>query len=156
MKILIGLGNPGDKFKNHRHNVGHMVIDALKLKSKPFKNTIVAKSNTYMNDSGTFVKNMIQKYEIPTSNLFIIFDDLDIKLGEYKIQLGKGPKVHNGLSDIYDKLGTKDFWHVRVGVDNRDPENRSKGEDYVLQNFEFEESNTINEAIKRVVDNLTD
>ena len=101
MKLIIGLGNPGEKYKNNRHNVGYMVADY----SKRVK---VFKTNTFMNDSGSFVSSQLKKTDIDFSKLYIIHDDLDIKLGEYKIQFGKGPKVHNGLNDIYDNLHFED------------------------------------------------
>ena len=147
MKLFIGLGNPGTKFKNNRHNVGHMASDA----SNRIK---ILKSNVYMNDSGRFVLSEVNKTKVSLSDLYIIHDDLDIRLGSYKIQFGKGPKVHNGLNDIYEKLKSKDFWHVRVGVDNRDSENRTKGEDYVLEDFKSEEKIILDKVIKEICKKL--
>lgn len=161
MKVIIGLGNPGIKYVNNRHNVGHMVVDAMKvrpseavykgltLKYKTFK------SDKYMNDSGIFVKKLKDKYpKMNLSDLYVVHDDLDIPLGSFKIQFGKGPKVHNGLNDIYEKLGTSDFWHVRVGVDNRDPENRTKGDEYVLQDFSNDEKLILERVIKQICNQL--
>lgn len=152
MKLIIGLGNPGKKYKFNRHNVGFMVIDALKKSSK-FK---AVKSNQFMNDSGSFVLAQYTKHHIPYTNLYIIHDDLDIKLGEYKIQFGKGPKDHNGLKDIYEKLGTKDFWHVRVGIDARTQGQRlnTKGQDYVLQDFTNDEKKVIDDVIELICKKL--
>ena len=137
MKVIVGLGNPGIKYINNRHNAGCMVVEELKkLKSKDK----VLKSDKFMNDSGLFVKKTKDKYpKMSFSDLFVVHDDLDIRLGAFKIQFGKGPKVHNGLNDIYEKIGTDEFWHVRVGVDNRDLENRTSGHDYVLEDFTSEE-----------------
>lgn len=152
MKVIVGLGNPGIKYVNNRHNVGHMVIDELqnlKLKDK------ILKSDKYMNDSGLFIKKLKEKYpKMQFSDLYIIHDDLDIPLGSFKIQFGKGPKVHNGLNDIYEKIGTSGFWHVRVGVDNRDPEKRTKGVDYVLEDFKDEEKIVLNGVIKQICNQL--
>ncbi len=152
MKVIVGLGNPGIKYVNNRHNVGHIVIDALQsLKTKD--KTI--KSDKYMNDSGLFVRKLKDKYpKMQMSDLYIIHDDLDIPLGSFKIQFGKGPKVHNGLNDIYEKIGTSDFWHVRVGVDNRDPENRASGYDYVLEDFTEDEKLILNGVIKQICNQL--
>src|SRR3990167_1232190 len=117
MKLVVGLGNPGDKYKNNRHNVGYIVVDALEgaglvdgLKAE--------KTNVYMNDSGEAVKKFKNFYKVTPANLYIVHDDLDIPLGQYKLQLGKGPKVHNGVNDIELKLGTPEFWRIRIGVDN--------------------------------------
>lgn len=144
MKLIIGLGNLGEKYKNNRHNVGYMVADYSK-KTKVFK------TNTFMNDSGSFVSSQLKKTDIDFSKLYIIHDDLDIKLGEYKIQFGKGPKDHNGLNDIYDQLGTKEFWHIRIGVDNRDAVNRTLGEEYVLKDFTNEEMIVVKKIINKVL-----
>lgn len=151
MKVIIGLGNPGIKYKNNRHNVGHMVVDQLKVNNSNLK---TFKSDKFMNDSGSFVLSSAKRLKVDPSNLFIVHDDLDIKLGEFKTQLGKGPKVHNGLNDIYEKLGTNEFWHVRVGVDNRDPENRTKGDEYVLEDFTIEEKVILNEVVKQICNQL--
>ena len=108
-----------------------------------------------MNNSGSFVKKQLSKYpSITVSDLYVIHDDLDIPLGVFKIQFGKGPKVHNGLNDIYEKLGTSDFWHVRVGVDNREPENRIKGDEYVLSDFSDEEKIILTRVIKQICNQL--
>ncbi|WKZ25480.1 MAG: aminoacyl-tRNA hydrolase [bacterium] len=154
MKIIVGLGNPGIKYVNNRHNIGHLVIDALqnlKLKDK------ILKSDKHMNDSGLFIKNIKNKYpKMQLTDLYVVHDDLDIPLGLFKVQFGKGPKDHNGLNDIYDKLGTKDFWHIRIGVDNRSEDQRlvTKGKDYVLQDFAKEEKATIDSVIKQICKKL--
>jgi PTH1 family peptidyl-tRNA hydrolase len=98
---------------------------------------------------------------MPTTNLYVVHDDLDIKLGEYKIQKGKGPKDHNGLLSIENALGTKDFWRVRIGIENRRkiPNSKfqiQKGEDYVLQNFFKDELLIINQVIDDVVQRFTE
>lgn len=117
---------------------------------------ILAKPTTFMNSSGAAVKKLITHYKVNTSDLWVIHDDLDLRLGEYKIQFGVGPKLHYGISSIEKSLGTKDFWRVRVGVDNRKPENRIPGEEYVLQNFTKNEMFSVKEVIKRVVEDLMD
>ncbi len=175
MKLIVGLGNPGEKYANTRHNVGFMVVDQIaqmvngqwsmikKFNSLIINNkqslannvgqpsTILSKPQTFMNDSGIAVSKMMNFYKIQSSELYIIHDDLDIKLGEYKIQKGIGPKVHNGVNSIEEKLGTKDFWRVRVGVDNRNSENRLPGEEYVLQNFNNMEEKILNKVISEIV-----
>lgn len=154
MKLIIGLGNPGEKYKNTRHNVGHMVIDKFKTQNAKVK-IMVVKTKTFMNESGDFVKKLVEQYRVDMPNLWIIHDDLDIPLGSYKIQKGRGPKEHKGLASINESLGTSDYWHVRIGVDNRDPNNRISGEEYVLQDFSPDETaiinNIINEVCKKLV-----
>ncbi len=149
MKLIIGLGNPGEKYKDNRHNVGYLALDTLQKNKLP-KDAVLRKSNVFMNDSGDFVNKLVGQYKLEPSNLYIIHDDLDIPLGSYKIQLGTGPKVHNGINSIEEVLGTKEFYRVRVGVDNRDPNNREIGEEYVLQDFTDEERKILDEVIEKV------
>lgn len=153
MQLIIGLGNPGQDYLKTRHNAGHMVCDSLQKIKLP-TGTIVKKTDTFMNESGEFVLNAVKKYKIELNNLYVIHDDLDIKLGEYKIQFARGPKDHNGLASIDASLGSSEYWHVRVGVDNRPLDGRPMGEEYVLQNFSDEEfsqlSNTIREVCKKL------
>lgn len=154
MKLMIGLGNPGNAYVNTRHNVGFLVAESLQGSKLP-KDIVLKKSDTFMNESGSFVKKLTDIYHLSPSDLYIIHDDLDIKLGEYKVQFGKGPKDHNGILDIEDKLGTKDFWRVRVGVDNRPLDNKPMGEEYVLQNFSDEERKILDLTIRKIVNELS-
>ena len=149
MNLIVGLGNPGERYKNNRHNVGQLVIDEIKKKKN--LGLKAAKSDKFMNDSGTFVSKKIKKLKTDPRDLYVVHDDLDIKLGEYKIQFGKGPRDHNGLKSIDKELGTDQYWHIRVGVDNRDLENRTKGEDYVLQDFSEDEKSILEETIKTLL-----
>lgn len=153
MKLIVGLGNPGEKYKNNRHNVGHLVIDRLSQMVND-QELMVKKTSVFMNSSGEEVKKLINRYSLAIDHLYIVHDDLDIKLGEYKIQLGRGPKDHKGLESVDESLGTDQYWHVRVGVDNRDPENRTQGERYVLEDFTNEEVVRVEEVVKMVVDEL--
>jgi len=153
MKLIIGLGNPGIDYAETRHNVGYKVIDKL-LKNKFTKNTLARKTNVFMNQSGEFVESQASKYQIKEKDLYIVHDDLDIPLGDYKIQFGRGPKDHNGLKSIDDALGTDEYWHVRIGIDNRPGDSRPMGEEYVLQNFSDEEKVIIEKTIKEVCKKL--
>ncbi len=166
MKLLVGLGNPEEKYQNNRHNVGFMVVDQLvssfsndkwsmvkKFKSLIFKHEqlfVLAKPQTFMNNSGVAVKKIIDHFKIKTSDLWVIHDDLDIALGDYKIQKGKGPKLHNGIESIEEKLGKSDFWRIRVGVENRDKDNKIPGEVYVLQDFKNGEMEIIESVVAKI------
>ena len=153
MKLIVGLGNPGEKYKNNRHNAGYMVVDEIKDKFKS-KNIIAVKSGTFMNDSGSAVKKLATGYRIPATNLYVVHDDLDIPLGSYKIQFGTGPKDHKGINSIDEALGTDDYWRVRVGVDNRPLDGKPMGEEYVLQNFSEEERKILDKVIFEVCKKL--
>lgn len=153
MKLVIGLGNPGEKYRNNRHNVGYMVVDALERASL-IDGLKAEKTQSFMNDSGDAVKKFKDFYKAETKNLYVVHDDLDIPLGQYKIQFGKGPKVHNGINDIELVLGTPEFWRIRVGVDNRDPNNREAGDKYVLQDFTEEETQTLKNVIADIIKDI--
>lgn len=150
MKLIIGLGNPGEKYKNNRHNAGQMVVEHLERLGVP-EGIVAKKTETFMNDSGQAVSKLKNFYKVSLNDLYIVHDDLDLPLGQYKIQLGVGPKVHNGLISIEGILGDINFWRVRVGVDNRDPENRVPGEAYVLQDFTSEEMQTLKNVILDII-----
>lgn len=153
MKLIVGLGNPGKEYQNTRHNAGYLFIEEFQ-KSKFSKDFVVKKTDTFMNESGKFVKSQVYKYKLDLSNLYIVHDDLDILLGNYKIQFGRGPKDHNGISSVDEKLGSNQYWHIRIGVDKRDPQNRVLGEEYVLQNFTDEEREILNKTIKEICKKL--
>jgi PTH1 family peptidyl-tRNA hydrolase len=181
MNLIIGIGNPGSKYEKNRHNVGFMVIDAIASQaSKQFSksnfqtnkklratiwyqkttDTLFAKSTTQMNSSGEAVSKLANFYKVKPVELWVIHDDLDIKLGQYKIQKGKGPKIHKGLLSVYEKLGKGSFWHVRVGVENRQKKfsllgfqypKRIPGERYVLQNFTDKEFEILKPVIDKII-----
>jgi PTH1 family peptidyl-tRNA hydrolase len=153
MKLVVGLGNPGVAYQNTRHNAGFLVAEELQKIKLP-TDVVVRKSNVFMNESGSFVESLYTKYHIPNTSLFIIHDDLDLLIGSYKIQFGRGPKDHNGLKSINDKLGTSSYWHVRVGVDNRPFDNRPLGDEFVLQNFTDEERQILDKVIKELCKKL--
>jgi PTH1 family peptidyl-tRNA hydrolase len=170
MKCIVGLGNPGGKYEQNRHNVGFMVMDKmiqgteLRYKfSKKFnadvvitKEFILAKPQTFMNDSGVSVSAICRFYKVKNEDLYIVHDDLDIEIGNYKIQHGKGPKVHNGLKSVEEKLGTDQFFNVRVGVENREVRGNSgvPGVVYSLQNFSPDERAIVEVVVGKIVDEL--
>lgn len=170
MKLVVGLGNPGDKYKNNRHNVGHLLVDELvktygevvwesKFESEMMKvpGIIFLKPMTFMNRSGEAVSEVVNFYKISVDDLYLIHDDLDIRLGEYKIQNAIGPKVHNGVNSIESSLGKSDFWRVRVGVDNRPTgEARTPGETYVLDDFTQSEMESLKLVSQKIIAELTE
>jgi PTH1 family peptidyl-tRNA hydrolase len=153
MKLIVGLGNPGEKYKNTRHNAGFLLVDELEKLNLPA--VILFKPQQFMNRSGVEVKKLVRKYPLDRNELYVVHDDLDIPLGKFKITKGRGPKVHNGLKSIYEQLGTKDFWHVRIGIDNRTATGFSgTGEDYVLESWRPEERETVKSVIKSAAKEL--
>jgi len=170
MKLIVGLGNPGKKYKHTRHNVGYLAVDRLisKIAASEYsydkydaeiyyfqsKNVILAKPLTFMNESGKSVKKIVDQFKVKAADLWVIHDDLDIALGEYKIQSGKGPKDHKGIISIEKTLGKKDFKRVRIGVENRSVENKISGESYVLKQFTQEELKIINKTVMGVSEEI--
>ncbi len=106
-----------------------------------------------MNRSGVVLKAFLKKHpKIKLDDVYVIHDDLDLTLGKFKLTFGRGPKVHNGLKSIYEQLGSKDFWHVRIGIDNRIKTGfRGTGEDYVLSRWRPEERVVIDKVIDQVL-----
>lgn len=167
MKIIIGLGNPGEHYRFNRHNVGFLVLDKLiddnlwqveksaKLlyRQKRLGSELVEliKPQMFMNNSGQVVGYIQQKFpQLQAKDIYVVHDDLDILLGIYKIQQSKGPREHKGILSIKEKLGEDNFWRIRIGVENRQPGRRTPGEKYVLENFSREELEVINQVIDQV------
>lgn len=163
MKIILGLGNPGTEYVNTRHNAGIIFVDYLSAKlNSPYgwrreKNKMIFKSdkfiliktaNTFMNESGNLITN--SPYQL--TDFCLAHDDLDIKLGDYKIQTGIGPKLHNGIESVEQTLKSTNFERIRIGIDNRTQGtgDRIQGEEYVLQKFSQEER----EVLERVFENI--
>jgi len=149
--IIIGLGNPSKKYENNRHNVGHMFINYITQNSKVNMpawgqnynlKLKIFKTNCFMNESGKEIKKILKTLHVThytLHDLFIVHDDLDIPLGKFRIDFGKGPKLHNGIKSIEQTLKTKNFWRIRIGVDNRQKTGWIDGESYVLKNFLYKE-----------------
>lgn len=176
MKVVVGLGNPGSEYANTRHNAGVLLVDQLsvgQLSSPPAgragygwrrqygiavyktKDMLLAKTADYfMNESHHVIRDLSKIQTIDPRSLYVAHDDLDLKLGDYKIQFGKGPKLHNGIEAIENSLGIVDFWRIRIGVDSRRPESRMAGEQYVLQNFSREEREVLNGVLEAICSHL--
>ncbi len=144
MILIVGLGNPGKKYKKTRHNVGWRVIDVLKksLDSARDKDIILLKPQTYMNKSGKEVKSLITKYKIPISNLWVIHDDIDLLLGTIRVSKNIGSAGHKGVQSIIDELRTKNFTRIRIGIlpKTGKPKNVEK---FVLEKFTKEEKKIV-------------
>lgn len=168
MQLIVGLGNPGEKYSQNRHNAGFLFVDAVASKNKigwenkSNLNAEIAKSEklflvkptTFMNSSGLAVRKILDYFNISLNLLYVVHDDLDIKLGEYKLQKAVGPKLHNGINSIENALGTDQFWRIRIGVDNRNPEKRLPGDVYSLQDFTKNEMEKIYETNKKIMKEL--
>ena len=153
MKIIVGLGNPGEKYKLNRHNVGFQVIDKIAKEhaeakwSKNFKGLyclcryqnqkfLVFKPETYMNYSGRAVDEIIRFYKIKPQDVTIIHDDLDLPVGQIKIKSSGGHAGHNGLRSVHQLIGDQ-YVRVRIGIGR--PKEKTQVSSYVLSNFDTSE-----------------
>ena len=171
MKIIVGLGNPGDEYKNTRHNLGFMVIDKLEdlLKISPNKKRlgglvgtgsykgekiVLVKPQTFMNLSGDCVVKVLKYYKLTSEDLIVIYDDIDIEVGKIRIKSSGSPGTHNGMRDITKKIGTNDFVRVRVGSGK--PRETQDLVDYVLSNIKKDEKVPIGKAVENAADSIVE
>ncbi|MFH1601500.1 MAG: aminoacyl-tRNA hydrolase [Candidatus Shapirobacteria bacterium] len=166
--LVLGLGNPEKEYQDNRHNTGKQFLDFLdqnnELNWQKRKDLLcflakkddlyLAKSLTYMNDSGQAAQALVKKLKVKLNNFYLAHDELDLKLGEYKISFGKSSALHKGVLSVERELKSKDFWRVRIGVDNRDSENRIAGERYVLQDFRSEEEKKLKKVFEEIIVSL--
>ncbi len=154
MKLIIGLGNPGQEYQDTRHNLGFMVIDELaaklkvglkfdkKLKSEVSvtmygETIILAKPQTFMNLSGDSVAKIAHFYKVSLSDIWVVSDDIDLDFGTIRVRVGGSSGGHNGLKDIIAKIG-EGFTRFRVGIKNETCANLPS-EAFVLQKFDASE-----------------
>ena len=169
MLLLVGLGNPGSNYTNTRHNIGFKIIDAINAhfklsKQKPkFKGLLTTgsidekkiyaiKPLTFMNNSGTAIKELIDYFKIDAKDVFVFHDDMDIDFGKIKAKFGGSSAGHNGIESI-DKFIGKEYSRVRIGIGK--PKDNIEIADYVLQNFNEDESIGINEISKNITDSIS-
>lgn len=171
IKLLVGLGNPGAKYEDTRHNAGFWWIDQLadqtnsKLvldskffgiagKLNPTSDTWLIKPNTFMNASGKSVAAIANYYKILPAQILIIHDELDLPPNTAKLKKGGGNGGHNGLKDIASSLGTQDFWRLRIGIGH--PGDRNEVINYVLKPPLKDEQTAINECIDSTMQVVTE
>lgn len=147
MRLIVGLGNPGEKYALSRHNVGHMFIE----QASPIEGYWMEKTEGYMNGSGTEVLRLVSKYKIKLTDLIIVHDDWDFEVGQYKLQYNRGANHHKGVEDIINKLGTKSFWRLRIGVGPRSGDNST---DFVLGNLKRFQVSQLVEMFKEIIEVL--
>lgn len=165
IKMMVGLGNPGSEYEQTRHNAGFWFIDelawqykaTLKEEKKFFGSVAhisisgsdlwLLKPSTFMNRSGQAVAALAQFYKIKPEEILVVHDELDIPCGRIKFKLGGGNGGHNGLKDIQARLGTPDFYRLRLGIDH--PGDRNLVVGYVLNKPSPEHRQQIDEAINK-------
>ena len=175
-RLIVGLGNPGTKYAGNRHNIGFMCVDRfVRDNSLTFARNnsqakivegriaghdiVLAKPQTFMNNSGESVGRLVRKFKVKIDNLIVIHDDLDLPLGRIRIRLGGSSGGHKGINSIVEHTGNQDFIRVRVGIGRPNVlETGKTNEDevitYVLGDFTTEEKLMIGEVIPCVSEAL--
>ncbi len=175
MNLIVGLGNPGEKFTNTRHNIGFMIVDDFvkeltsltkdnlwqkverpKLTFIKTKDLLILKPLTYMNLSGLSLSYIANFYKIKIKDIWVVYDDIDLPLGKLRIRRGGGSAGHHGIESIIKELGNDDFVRFRVGVGRRrlgkEPErniHRREVERYVLSPFTTHQAGDLRKIIKK-------
>ncbi|MBP7832911.1 MAG: aminoacyl-tRNA hydrolase [Candidatus Levybacteria bacterium] len=177
MKLIVGLGNPGEKYNNSRHNVGFTVLDHLLQKLEKVKNTVwledkkykafiheaeidsekvvLMKPTTFMNLSGEAVSKYATYFKIDTSDICIVHDELDLPLGKIRVRFGGSGGGNNGVTSIIESLGTDKFLRVRCGIGKEARlHNPHDTADYVLGTFEEHEHGKVKTMVNHAVKEL--
>lgn len=165
-KMIIGLGNPGDKYVNTRHNIGFMLVDRLASEAgvnlsedKIFKAEVgttfwqgekifLVKPTTFMNKSGEAVHALLTYFGLDLSNILIIYDDLDMAVGKIRFRQKGSAGGHNGIRSIIKHLGTQDFDRIKIGIGR--PREGVPVHHHVLTRFEADDAIEIEKALDRV------
>lgn len=163
--ILFPLGNIGDKYSKTRHNVARFVFGLLK-KEEGFNNLLQKEDikifipDCYMNESGKYLKDYLKNTNIEKDDIIVMYDDKDLEIGNIKLSINKSDGGHNGLKDIIEKLNTKNFYRIRIGIapkgtgkDGLIPPHGDIVREYVLGNLSFEEREILSqkEFLERII-----
>ena len=169
MLLFVGLGNPTPNSENNRHNVGFKIIDSINKefnlsKQKPkFKGLLTTgninnkkvyaiKPLTFMNNSGICIRELIEYFKIEAQDIIVFHDDLDVEFGKIKAKFGGSNAGHNGIASI-DKFIGKDYSRVRIGIGK--PKKNIEVSDYVLQNFDEDETLEVEKISKNILDSIS-
>ncbi len=166
MKVLFGLGNPGKKYLNNRHNIGHMILDNMATEQRvSFKKNILLKANsahknirgqeallvktrTFMNNSGLCVNKVVKKYNVDLSDILIVYDDSDLEFGAIRFREKGSSGGHRGMASIINQLGTEGINRLRIGIGTPVEVELA---DYVLSDFNKSEKKELNYIIEQAV-----
>ena len=170
MKLIFGLGNPGKKYNNTRHNIGYMLVDLIaEYKKISFKTSkfdadiaeyyykdekiILVKPLLFMNLSGVVVKKIIDYYKIDLDSIMVIHDDLDMNFGRIKFVKDSSNGGHNGIKNIEKNINSKDYLRLKIGISKN---NDIDTKDYVLGKFNKEEKEKLDEVLDSLVNVVDD
>lgn len=168
MQLIVGLGNPGEKYQYTRHNIGYMAIDNIVSAQQDYKikkkfnsiiyetiidknRIILIKPETYMNNSGDAVSQIANFYKIDSKNILVLHDELDIPFGKIRIKSGGGNAGHNGLKSISNKIDNN-YTRVRLGIGH--PGNKERVNGHVMGNFTGSEKEKLNQILNYLTNNI--
>lgn len=165
-RLILGLGNPGDAFKNTFHNVGVLFLEYLlktttgnaselkKKKKISYRELDLYKivfPTTFMNESGTIVSFALSYFKIPADSMLVVHDDSDISLGNFKLSFGRGAAGHKGIISILSHTKSKDFWRLRIGIRPNHPSlKRPKAEEFVLKQIGNTEKRILEDVFLKI------
>ncbi|OGX16311.1 MAG: aminoacyl-tRNA hydrolase [Omnitrophica WOR_2 bacterium RBG_13_41_10] len=167
MKLIVGLGNPGEAYQDSRHNIGFLAVEALAktYRARFVKNNltrslcarvkirgcsaILAMPHTFMNLSGNATRALVKKYKIDLADLLVVYDDLDLELGRIKIRPSGSSGGHRGLESIIESLKSQDFTRLRIGIGRQAIGTDTAG--YVLSGFKDNEKKQLKDILREVV-----
>jgi len=169
MLLFVGLGNPNPNNSNNRHNIGFSVIDAINQKFKlskqkpKFKGLLTTgkideqkvfaiKPLTFMNSSGTCIKELIEYFKINVKDVFVFHDDMDINIGKVKAKFGGSSAGHNGIESIDKSIG-KNYSRIRIGIGR--PDKNSTGAEHVLDNFSADEKGNVEDVTNNIINSMS-
>ena len=167
--LFVGLGNPGEKHKNNRHNVGFMALDCLSafhkfgrsrtkflgrtaMGSLNDRKLISFKPQTFMNESGRAVREASNFYKIGPERIIVFHDELDLPFGQVRIKKGGGHAGHNGLKSIDENIGT-DYFRIRIGISH--PGEKEKVTGHVLGDLSKEDAETLQKILTSIAENIS-
>ena len=167
MRLIVGLGNPGDRYQHTRHNVGFRCIDlmarewGINLSERRAKavlgrgnhlgqDVVLAKPRTFMNNSGEGVAYLLTRFGAKPDDLVVVYDEMDLPLGRMRLRPNGSPAGHNGIRSIIGELGTPNFARIRVGIGH--PDLRGAQVSHVLNRFSEEEAPEIARVVKQVAE----
>jgi PTH1 family peptidyl-tRNA hydrolase len=169
MKLIVGLGNPGNEYLNTRHNLGFMAVDYFHADNfSPWKlahgaytargefngeKCMLVKPQSYMNLSGKPVQELAAWYKVEPKDIIVLHDELDVPLGEVRVKIGGSAAGHNGIKDIVEKLGTPEFWRIRIGMKTERAET-VPAEAFVLEKFGSGEMDLVRTGIDKALTEL--
>jgi PTH1 family peptidyl-tRNA hydrolase len=172
IKLIVGLGNPGPRYQSTRHSVGYWLVDTVaaryggqfRLESRFHgllcrisvcgRDVRLLKPTTFMNQSGQSLIAAIRYFDIPLDQVLVAHDELDLPVGILRLKQGGGHAGHNGLRDVINVLGTRDFWRLRIGIDH--PGDRGQVVNYVLSRASRDDEERIRNALDEAWPRLAD